>query len=165
MPVKWHEERIERWWFQEDPNNEPYKFPSPYIPLRSKWLIQSTGFWVHAWGVGSGGADTPLAFDMWKVDGFEGNNLVTSPGWYPAGVGTGIEQLDSTGETLMLQYGAVTDFGGRSTYSASRFCDLPNYGAAYAQLALQFNLVAGEESDPTPDPIWAAAKILYRVEH
>lgn len=175
MAIKWHEERIGRIQFPVD--EEGAKVVTPFLPLRSEWLLRATGMWVRVWSWSElvPAHDLPDyagEFQVWKMNEFEGqeNSL---PRYETMGGRSETDMIGpdgAPGSPLPQRlYGTVQTSSGFGC-GGSRFYELPNTGAAYPALALQvYPINNAPEDEPQDfrlcDPIWTAARILYRVEH
>lgn len=161
MTIKWHEERIHRTYFGND--GEGNVIDPAQVPLTSKWINRATGIWVHAWGLGDFTSLTEsgdVAFEIIPMcwEGIESNPAWNNPesinrDFFAPGFGSvtiGLsDQVVSTGRINKI----------------SKFYNLPDMGAAYPSLTVLFTPVAEDDGAVISKPIWAAAKILYRVEH
>lgn len=179
MTIKFHEERVLRSYFPKDSEGQSQGL---LRPLRSKWIPRATGAWVRVWGVTpeAGYLEQDFEVSLLGMSAFEG----PESGFEYGDVG-GNEDLDAvltglpTGasgnvsstpvDTWTMSY--VSANNGRMTYSGSVMYEFENLGIAYHNLALRLRPHTFVETDVEPpvthvgNPIWVAAKIMYRVEH
>lgn len=161
MPVKWHEERVRRTYFGRD--SEGVFTQPPLIPLASKWIVRATGIWVHAWALGESNSPTETADSSVSLTPmcWEGVEPVSS--WTnPEAIQRAIYSGDVWTSPIFLTPESTTT--GRLS-AVSAFVDLPATGAAYPSLVMMFNGVSENDGAQISKPLWAAAKLLYRVEH
>lgn len=170
--INWREERIERTLFPVD--GEGAKAATPYLPLRSTWLLRATGMWVRVWSwadsvPGHAVPDFAASFDVLEMTEFEGYENGSSIYQLVGGRGVYSPLEPSSGPgTPQNLLGNIQTANGLGC-GGTRFYELPDTGAAYAALCLQvypiITMFDEPESPRLCDPIWAAARILYRVEH
>lgn len=134
--------------------------------------------WVRAWGVSP---DSPLAEQPFEVSitgmsAFEGSESGPALGDVGGnedlgavleGHGVGAGGLITPTPISVWAPAIVGGVSGMVTSSACVVYEFENLGVSYSNLAIKFyphTLIDGED-EILGNPVWAAARILYRVEH
>jgi len=122
--------------------------------------------WIHAWGMGDDSAtnnDIGVTVQSVCWEGTEIYSGLNSPQMLEREVASDVGSFILSVNSYA---GAPPNLIGRIS-ALSHFIDMPNMGASYPRLAVIFNGVSEQdgENQISAKPQWAAAKILYRVEH
>lgn len=151
----WEEEQLGVYRFDESGN-------TPYIPLRADMGVKAEKLWVCGYGEYSGVSELPVKVELFGCDGYMGTSTDTF-NYYPGlGIVTNSLALDMPGAPdLAWLDGNYSPgmFGMQWRYDVS---GTKTEGSVrkYPRLAIRFEAIYTEDW-PTPDPVWASAKILY----